>query len=358
MPSDLSAGESRFKRSRLKPLLQGLCGESEARGRSRRHNAGRVRYRLVSTPPREAPNVMSTHAKSPAAGWSWLMQAINIGRSNPKAIFGAVALLALVALVPSVVQVALQTGLGLGATASLGVMAACTLVMVVVYPLLIGGLLRVIDAAEHGRPTHAAALFDTFHAGNGAGRLIGFGVVMFVAYLALFVAVVALFGQEFFAWYMDLLSASTQNDAAAQARVMQDIPDGFGTMMALGTLAGLFFSGIYAIGFGQVALAGHGVRSALADGVAGSLKTVLQIGLLAVVAFVCFFVFALVAALAMMLLAAIGGLVHPVLAMLLAAPVYLGAMLVLYVVMFGVMYFMWRDVCGEAVPLPPGQVEL
>ena len=160
---------------------------------------------------------MSTHARSPAAGWSWLMQAVNIGRSNPRAVFGAVALLALVGLVPSVIQLVLQSGLGLGTTASLGVMAACTLAMVVVYPLLIGGVLRVIDAAEHGRPTHAAALFDTFRAGSGAGRLVGFGVAMFVAYLVLFVAVVALFGQDFSGWYMELLSASTQNDPAAQA---------------------------------------------------------------------------------------------------------------------------------------------
>jgi hypothetical protein len=300
---------------------------------------------------------MSTHARSPSAGWSWLMQAVNLGRSNPRAVFGAVALLALVALVPSFIQLALQSGLRLGTTASLAVMAACTLVMVVVYPLLIGGLLRVIDAAEHGRPTHAAALFDTFHAGNGAGRLIGFGVVMFVAYLALFVAVVALFGQDFFAWYTELLTASTQNDPAAQAKVMQDIPEGFGTMMALGTLAGLFFGGIYAIGFGQVALAGRDIRSALVDGIAGTLKNVLPIGLLAVVAFAGFLVFALVMALVIGLLAMAGGLVHPTLGLLLAAPVYLGGLLVMYVVMFGVMYFMWRDVCGEAAPLPPGQVE-
>ena len=300
---------------------------------------------------------MSTHARSPAAGWSWLMQAVNIGRSNPRAVFGAVALLALVGLVPSVIQLVLQSGLGLGTTASLGVMAACTLAMVVVYPLLIGGVLRVIDAAEHGRPTHAAALFDTFRAGSGAGRLVGFGVAMFVAYLVLFVAVVALFGQDFSGWYMELLSASTQNDPAAQAKVLQDVPDGFGTMMALGTLAGLFFSGIYAIGFGQVALAGRGVGSALVDGVAGTLKNVLPILLLAMVVFAGFLAFALALAMVISLLGMVGGLVHPALAVLLAAPVYLGGLLMLYVVMFGVMYFMWRDVCGEAAPLPPGQVE-
>ena len=139
--------------------------------------------------------------------------------------------------------------------------------------------------------------------------------------------------------------------------MLQDVPDGFGTMMALGTLAGLFFSGIYAIGFGQVALAGRDVGSALADGIAGTLKNLLPILLLAMVVFAGFLVFALAMAMVIGLLGMVGGLVHPALAVLLAAPVYLGGLLMLYVVMFGVMYFMWRDVCGEAAPLPPGQVE-
>src|SRR3546814_4153883 len=94
--------------------------------------------------------------------------------------------------------------------------------------------------------------------------------------------------------------------------------------MALGTRAGLFFGGVYTIGFGQVALRGRSVGSALADGVAGTLKNVLPIGLLAVVAFVGFFAFALDAMLVILLLATIGGLVHPVLAVLLVAPAYFG----------------------------------
>ena len=48
------------------------------------------------------------------------------------------------------------------------VIAACTLVMVAIYPLLIGGVLRVIDASEKGQPTQASALFDTFRSGQGA----------------------------------------------------------------------------------------------------------------------------------------------------------------------------------------------
>src|SRR3546814_18666300 len=127
--------------------------------------------------------------------------------------------------------------------------------MVVAYPVLIGGGLREIAAAEHGRPVHATALFDTFRAGNDAGRLIGFGVAMFVAYLAVFALVVGLFGQDFTAWYMELPAASTQNDADAPAKVLRDIPDGFGTLMALGPRPGPFFGRVYTTSFGPAAQA-------------------------------------------------------------------------------------------------------
>lgn len=288
---------------------------------------------------------MTTRALGPGAGWSWLKQAINIGRHNPKAIFGAVALLAVVALIPSVIQLCLQYGAGLGPEAILTVVGAMGLVMIVLYPLLIGGLLRVIDASENGRPTRATALFDTFKAGSGAGRLIGFGVLMTLIYIAAFVAVIAVFGQGFLAWYMELLSAGMQGGTSAPPPVTS-LPEGFGTVMALGTLVGLFFFGVYAIGFGQVALGGRGIGAALADGVVGTLKNLLPILVLAVVAIVLVLVFTLIVGLIGALLALIGGLVHEVFAFVLLIPLYFAMILVLYVVMFGVVYFMWRGICG------------
>lgn len=288
---------------------------------------------------------MTTRALGPGAGWSWLKQAINIGRHNPKAIFGAVALLAVVALIPSVIQLCLQYGAGLGPEAILTVVGAMGLVMIVLYPLLIGGLLRVIDASENGRPTHATALFDTFKAGSGAGRLIGFGVLMTLIYIAAFVAVIAVFGQGFLAWYMELLSAGMQGSTSAPPPVTS-LPEGFGTVMALGTLVGLFFFGVYAIGFGQVALGGRGIGAALADGVVGTLKNLLPILVLAVIAIVLVLVFTLIVGLIGALLALIGGLVHEVFAFVLLIPLYFAMILVLYVVMFGVVYFMWRGICG------------
>src|SRR3546814_16893351 len=109
----------------------------------------------------------------------------------------------------------------------MGVMAASKLVMVVVYPLLIGGVLRVIDAAEHGRPVNATALFDTFRAGNDAGRLIGFGVAMFVAYLVVFALVVGLFSQDFMPRYLDLLAARPQTHDDPHVQGPPDFPDSF-----------------------------------------------------------------------------------------------------------------------------------
>jgi hypothetical protein len=106
--------------------------------------------------------------------------------------------------------------------------------------------------------------------------------------------------------------------------------------------------GVYAIGFGQVALGGRRIGEALGDGFAGTLKNVLPIVLLAVLSVIGMFALVLVVTIVGGILAVVGGLVHKVLGMLLIMPVYIGMLLVIYVVMFGVMYFMWRDICGDA----------
>lgn len=292
---------------------------------------------------------MATRAMGPGAGWGWLKQAINLGRHNPKAVFGAVALLALVALIPSLLQLGLQFGAGLGPEQVLMAVGVLTLVMIVVYPLLIGGVLRVIHASEHGQPTHATAIFDTFRAGSGRGRLIGFGVLLAVIYIATFVIMLAAVGGDFMTWYMQAITVGMQ-PGAETAPALPALPEGFGTVMALSMLAGLFFGGVYAIGFGQVALNGRGVGPALGDGVVGTLKNLLPILALAVIAILLMLALMLVVGLLGGLLAVIGGMVHEALAMLLLVPVYLGMLLVMYVVMFGVMYYMWRDICGDDAP--------
>lgn len=293
---------------------------------------------------------MTTRAVGPGSGWRWLVQAVNLGRSNAKAIFGAVALLAVIALVPSAIQMVMQYGLKLGPESVMVVIGLTSLLSILVYPLLIGGLLRVIHAAETGQPTHATAIFDTFRSGGGGGRLIGFGLLMALVYIGVFLAVVMLFGKDFMRWYWDLVTSTQAMQGGTPPALA--LPEGFGAVMGLGTLFGLFLGGVYAVGFGQVALGGRGVGGSLGDGFAGALKNVLPILVLAVIAIVAFFAVALAAGIVAAILMLVGSLVHKALGIALVLPVYFALILVMYVVMFGVMYFMWRDICGDGAPAP------
>lgn len=296
---------------------------------------------------------MTTRALGPGAGWGWLKQAINLGSHNPKAIFGGAALLLLAALVPTCVQLIVQQGLGMTEPGVMMVLVGFSLLYsLLLMPPLIAGFLRVIHAAESNAPTRPTAIFSVFGPGGGALRMIGLVLVFLVVVVAVFAAIGAAFGGEFFAGIATAMMA-LQTAAPGSTPALPQMPDGFGAFLGLMLLVGVFLNAVYAIAVGQVALTPRGVLGAVGDGFLGTLKNVLPLLVLLVIAIVLGLVFMLLVMLLVMLLAFIGALVHPSLAVALAAPVYLGAMLVAYVVMFGVMYFMWREVCGDAVAPPP-----
>jgi hypothetical protein len=290
---------------------------------------------------------MHTRAMGPGAGWSWLKRAINLGRNNPRALFGAAALLMVVAIVPSVMQLIAEFAFGVkNLSAMVGIGLVGVVAMLVIYPLLIGGFFRVIDATERNRPIHATALFDTFRPGQGRGRLVGFGLLLSAIYLALLFALIAAFGSGVPGWYMQVLAAS-QKAAPGAPPVIPAMPDGMGTVFGLGMLLMMFLGGVYSIGFGQIALTSRSVLGALADGVSGTLKNLLPLLVLTLVALGAMLGLAIVLTLVLGLLVALGNLVHPLVGVALAIPVYLAFLVAMYVVMFGVMYFIWRDVAGD-----------
>ncbi|MEO6155124.1 MAG: hypothetical protein ABIP16_05290 [Thermomonas sp.] len=299
---------------------------------------------------------MTTRAVGPGRGWSWLQQAINLGRHNPKAIFGATALVAVVALIPSVLQLVLQSVFKESQGAIVAVIAIMTLVSMVVSALLIGGLLRVIHAAENGQPTHATAIFDTFRDGHLRARLVGFGVLMMVIYLGVFVLVISLFGQDFMHWYWELITsaqAMQAGGAAVPPPNLADMPQDLGRVIGIGSLFAMFMGGVYAVGFGQVALADRGVGEAFIDGLRGAIKNVLPIVVLAIVAILGMLVLVIGVGLVAAIVTLVVGMLSKVLAVALLVPIYFGMILLIYVVMFGVMYFMWRDICADAPAATP-----
>lgn len=306
---------------------------------------------------------MTTRAMGPGAGWSWLKRAINLGSHNPKAIFGAAGLLLAVGLVPTLLQILVQNGLGMTDAGAMTALIGFSVVYsVLVMPPMIGGFLRIIHATESGAATRATAIFDVFKPGGGAPRIIALIVLLLLLVVVLFGIVGAAFGTEFMAQLAAVVTAM-QSATPGTPPALPPLPDGVGILVAVMVLLGLFFNGVYAISVGQVVLTTRGIGGALGDGLVGTLKNLLPLLVLLLIAVLLGFAFLLALGLIVALLAFVGGLVHPVLGVALAAPAYLIGLLLLYVIMFGVMYFMWRDICGDAAvasaPVAAGnQVEL
>jgi hypothetical protein len=116
--------------------------------------------------------------------------------------------------------------------------------------------------------------------------------------------------------------------------------------VALFAVFWLLVMGVYAVGFGQVALAGRSPLAALKDGFVGSIKNLLPLLMLVVGLFVAWIAVALAVIVLVGIAALLAKLVGAWVLFVVAVPVYIALILALYVVMFGVMYFMWRDICG------------
>lgn len=284
---------------------------------------------------------MTTRAMGPLAGIGWLKNGINLGRNNPKAVFGGAGLLLLLALLPTLVTLPVQLALTPGLAGQLGIMAFSMLASLLLVPL-VGGYLGLIHAVEQGRPAKATDIFDAYRNG-GALPLIGFGLAMLLVYVAVMVVIVLVAGTGMFTWYLQAMAAS---QGGGDPAALQQLPDGFGLAIALGSVIWLFVAGMYSIGFGQVAIARRGVVAALGDGAVGAVKNVLPLLVLTLASIVAAVVLGVMLLLLGLLVGFLAKLVGVWLLVVIAVPAYIALLLAIYVVMFGVMYHLWRDVCG------------
>lgn len=300
---------------------------------------------------------MTIRSKGPGAGFGWLLRGIGATFRHPRPLLGAAALLMLAGLLPSVVTLplqvpALQPQGGLGAAQLIAIMVVSSLAGLALMPLY-AGFLQVIDAAERGLPARARDIVAPYRRG-GAMRIIGYGIVMLLAYLAVFALLVIGTGSPIVHWYVEALA----NQAAHLPP--PTLPSGSGLFFALAVVIGLFMFGFYAISLGQLALGRRSVGGALIDGLAGGLKNVLPLAVFAL----CLIPLALVLLVGMVIiaipLALIGKLLGAWLFLILAVPLYIAFALMTFSSMFSVIYHVWRDVCGDgdvdttdAFELPP-----
>lgn len=286
---------------------------------------------------------MTTRSKGPLAGFGWLQHGIGAGFRHPKPIFGGAAFLLLACLVPSLLSLPLQLSLRNGGASPspavfVWILAGSALLGLLIVPLY-AGYLQVIDAAERGQPARALDVFKPYRQGE-ALRLIGYGVALIVIYIGLFGIVIVATGSGIVGWYMQALNAQ------ANHQLPPALPPGFGLTVLLLMLAGLFVMGFYSISLGQVALRRRGVFNAIGDGLMGALKNLLPLLVLAFSIFIAWIILAIALMIVIGVIVLIGKFAGGWLILLLGIPVYIAMLLLVFSVMFGVMYYLWRDVCG------------
>ncbi|WP_130617446.1 hypothetical protein [Dyella amyloliquefaciens] len=287
---------------------------------------------------------MTTRSNGPSAGWGWLTNGFSVGFRHPKPLLGGAAMLMVACLLPSLVTLPMQyyavsTGTPQSPATVAWIMGFSMLAGLLTVPLY-AGYLQVVDAAERGMPARAMDTFNPYRNGE-ALRVMGFGLANLALYVLLIGIVVVLTGGGIASWYMQTLAAQAAHQAPP------GLPAGFGTIMALFLVVGLFMMGFYAISLGQVALSQRSVFGAIGDGMVGALKNLLPL-LVFLVSSVLASIVVLIGFLVVgLLLVFLGKLLTPWLILVLIVPLYIALFLVMFTVMFGVMYHLWRDVCGD-----------
>ena len=298
---------------------------------------------------------MTTRAHGPLAGFHWLRRALQVGRHNPRALFGGAALIMAAWLLPNMVQAILHGVLKPGDEGAVLIAAVMTLLSVAILAPLMGGYMRLIHASEQGRVAHAREVFDLFRSGPAWRRCAGFGLLVLMVHVLVGYLLVSQFADGLMEWYLQVMTLvqQAQQTGAKAMPAWPPLPEGIGAFFALASLWALFIGCVFAVGLGQVALTGRGVRAAFADGLAGTAKNLLPLMVMAVLAFGALTCAAVALAMVLAVIALVAGLVHPTLAAAVVLPVYLLFLAVLYALVFSVMYQVWRDVADPAPPSPP-----
>lgn len=291
---------------------------------------------------------MTTRARNALAGFDWLKNAVNLGRNNPKAIFGGAALVLLGAVVVGVAAALLSgvvvAAVGPGTTSMLVGMLLVLVPLMVVLGMLTVGYLRLVDAVENGRPARALDAFGGFGDWSTSLRAIGLMILIAVLQNLLVFGLLMLFAGGVVEWYSQMMQASVAG--ADPSAAMAQLPAGIGMAYLLMTLVGMVFFGVQSVALGQVALRGRGVFAAIGDGFAGAFKNLLPLLVMMLTYIVGIIVIAIVAALLVMLVGLLAKIAGAWLGVVIGIPLYLGFLLAMLVIGFGAMYHLWRDVCG------------
>lgn len=288
-------------------------------------------------------------------GLVWFRQAIDLGAKNPRAVFGAAAL-AIIALYAAVLAFALLVGMLLAGSKAAGqppgigllmaVALPLTLAVMLLVPVLLGGLMHVIREAEAGRAVRARDVFVPLRSGRGR-QLAWLGLVQVVLAVVGGVLMVAVAGSDYWRDYLQAMQAAMQGAAPAVPQ-----PQNAGLLFLVQLVFNYFSYALMLFAIPLMLFSGNGLAEALRNALRASVSNI-GANLLAGVLFVgALLLAAVVVALLASLLAVLGSAIHPALGALLTMLAMLGFAGVVLVLVVGAAYLAWRDTFGDA-GMPP-----
>ena len=289
-------------------------------------------------------------------GLVWFRQAIDLGAKNPRAVFGA-ALLAIASLYTAALLMVLVLatlmlgGKAVGSNPDLGVVMAValplTLAIMVLVPVLLGGLMHVIRETEAGRKVRARDVFAPLRNAQGR-RLASLGLVQVVLAVIGGLVMMAIAGGDYWHDYMQAMQSVMQGAAPVLPEpqhpgllfLVQMTFNYFSYALMLFSIPLMLFSGCNV----STALR-HALRASVINLSANLLVGVLFLGALMLAAFVVLLVAGL--------LGVIGSLIHAVVGSLLMMLAMVGFAAVVLVLLAGASYLAWRDTFSDAASPPP-----
>jgi hypothetical protein len=295
---------------------------------------------------------MSIRSVGMAAPFRWLMKSLDIGRRQPGALFGGFALLLVVGLIPSLVQMAIQLGLQPSPPVMVTVYVVVMLVSLVIMPPLMAGGFRLIHACETSQTARATDVFSIYRDPPTAVRLVLTALVLMVIYLAVFVGLILMPGGTFFG---ELMQVAMTTPPGQQPDVTGlEPPPGLLLWLLFALFSVVVVGNAYMLAFAQGSLTSRGPLAATRDGFVATFKNLLPLIGFAIVVGIVGFVLSFIVLLVLMLVLGLLAMASPALGIAIAIPVYLAVVLVFYVVAFAFYYHAWREIFDE--PIAPAPV--
>ena len=289
-----------------------------------------------------------------AQGVEWMKEAVNMGRRNPRAVFGAAVLFlctlyfaSVLAVLPVASRLQGRSELSFGESIAVGI--PLFVVLTLVMPVLLAGLIHVMHEAEQGRPTRARDLFAAF--GHGRARpLMTLGLVQIVFNLACVALIVVLTGPSYWAESMKALQGALSGHYVVPPEPDHPVLLFFVNMLQLAF--NYFSAALMLLCVPLIALSNVGIVESLRLGLRASLVN-FGANLVASVVFIAGFVAAaLVVTLVTAVVVGIAALIHPVLGAMAALAVWAVFAVVVLVVLVAASYYAWRDMFDAPVASP------